>query len=395
MEYDVAIAGGGPSSLYAARRLAENGLAVVVLERKAEIGQAVNCTGIVGLDIFSEFRLAADSVLMDIQDVRLVSPEGTVHHYRHPVPFARILDRAHFDRNLAREARARGVEIRTGTEVTDVFLKEEGAELMVRASAQEARPVTARAMVIATGIHHDLNKKLGLGYPKRFMHGAQFEAECQSEGPATIYLGRSFAPGGFAWAVPSGPGRVKYGLVTDKNPLACFRRFQARHLSFLNGNFQETNIQFKPIAQGLVSKSFGHRVLALGEAAGQVKTTTGGGISFGLRCANIAADVLSCMLRKGIGPGNPLAEYERRWKESIQKEIRVGYYARRVWGRLGDDRIEKIFQLAQTDGILPLVREKGNFDWHSELILALLRRASSFGLLAGVHKGLPPETGLQ
>jgi len=114
----------------------------------------------------------------------------------------------------------------------------------------------------------------------------------------------------------------------------------------------------------------------VGEAAGQTKTTTGGGISYGLACADLAADViLECFGRSSFGAAG-LAEYERRWKTLLQKEIRVGHYTRRMCSRLSDGQVESLFHLARTDGIVPIIRDKADFDRHSGLIFALLERLS-------------------
>ena len=71
---------------------------------------------------------------------------------------------------------------------------------------------------------------------------------------------------------------------------------------------------------------------------------------------------------------NALAEYEKLWKRDLRKEILIGYYTRRIYGKLSDMQTEKIFQIAKNDGAIPLVKEKGNFDWHSDLLFALFKR---------------------
>ena len=147
-------------------------------------------------------------------------------------------------------------------------------------------------------------------------------------------------------------------------------------------------IQSKPIAQGLLSKTYGDRVLAVGEAAGQVKTTTGGGIFFGLLCSDFAAEVLGARIRENHLSSHGLFEYEKLWKNAIQKEILVGYYTRKICERLSDSQIESMFQIAKSDGVLPLIKKKGNFDWQSEVILALAKRAPFKSLQSVCSKGL-------
>ncbi len=384
MDYDVAVIGAGPSGLHTARRLAERGFDVLVLEKKSRVGEAVNCTGLIGTEVFDEFGLSTDSVLRRVQDVKLVSPGGISLDYHHPSCFAHVVDRDRFDQEIGEQARAAGVKIRTGAAVQDVVRSKDHVEVRAVTAVDEPAAFTARAVVIATGIQQDLSRKLDLGRPAKHLHGVQVEAEVEAEEPLTIFAGRSFAPGGFAWAVPSQPGRAKYGLITERDARQGFKAFRRMYLKDKPVHFEERSVAYKPIAQGLMSHTFGSRVLAVGEAAGQVKTTTGGGVAFGLRCAEIAADVLAAQLGKGSTMETGLAEYERLWKRELRTEILLGYYARRIWARLNDAHIERVFQFVRSDGVIPIIREKGNFDRHGELILALLRRFNLFGILDGI-----------
>jgi digeranylgeranylglycerophospholipid reductase len=152
----------------------------------------------------------------------------------------------------------------------------------------------------------------------------------------------------------------------------------------------ETRIRTKPVAQGLLSGTFGERVLAVGEAAGQTKTTTGGGISYGLACADLAAAVVRACFDRSSFAAADLAGYESLWKGLLRKEIVVGHLTRRMCARLSDGRVETLFQLARTDGIVPIIREKADFDWHSGLIFALLHRLSFMKFFRDVKDRLGP-----
>jgi len=135
------------------------------------------------------------------------------------------------------------------------------------------------------------------------------------------------------------------------------------------------NILTKPIAQGLITKSSGNRILVVGEAAGQVKTTTGGGIFFGLLCSDIASKEIMQRFEKDALSEQDLSVYEKNWKKEIQKEILVGYYTRKICEKLSDSQVENMFQIARNNGVIPLIKKKGNFDWQSDVILALAKRA--------------------
>jgi digeranylgeranylglycerophospholipid reductase len=387
---DVIVVGGGPSGLRAAGRLAASGLAVRVLERKPGVGDNVLCTGIVGREVFDEFGLDRGSVLREIRTVRLVSPFSTVLTYEHPRPFACVVDRERFDGALAAAAVAAGAEVACGVRVDDVAVDGEGVRVSVRGPDGSPSRQAAAVAVLATGVDFGLQKKLGLAVPRDFLNGAQVERADPGDDTTTLFFGRDVAPGAFAWSVPSGPGRARIGLLTKADPKSRLERLLESNFGGSSGLDGETPIRTKPVAQGLLAGTFGERVLTVGEAAGQTKTTTGGGISYGLACADLAAAaVRECFDRSSFAAAD-LAAYERRWKALLKKEIVVGHTTRRMCARLSDGRVESIFQLAATDGIVPIIREKAEFDWHSGLIFALLHRLSFMKFFRDVKDRLGP-----
>jgi digeranylgeranylglycerophospholipid reductase len=376
--HDVVVIGAGPSGLNAARRLAEGGLDTVVLERKSEIGSSVICTGIVGKEAFRDFDLSEDSVLRDIEEVKIISPYSTHITYRHPKAFANVVDRKRFDRNLADVAQSKGVEIKLDSHVLDISVNNNGVEVLSKIQSKYLQKTSAKMAIIATGIDYKLNKKLGLGYPKDYLYGIQSEIETDIFDSTHILVGNSITSGAFAWVVPLNGKKVRAGLVTEANPKICFHNLINRLNLKKEQNLNKNHIQFRAIAQGLVSKTYGERILSVGEAAGQVKTTSGGGIYYGLLCAELASEVILKSFRQGSFSAKVFAEYEKLWRKALQREILVGYYARKLCGKLTDPQMEKIFQIARSDGIIPLIKDKGNFDWHSELVLALIKRIPLF-----------------
>ena len=387
-EYDVAVVGGGPSGLQTARLLAERGLHVVLFEKKDEIGADVVCTGIVGREIFHEFGLPEDSLLGDLRTMTVVGPSGGSLHYEHPSTFAAIVDRGHFDGSLASIARQAGAEIRTGRRVVSVSLSSKGIRLRTRSDRGESGSCSASILVLATGIHHDLQTGLGLGSPRAFLRGVQSEAETTLDAEPAIYLGTGIAPGAFGWAVPTTPGRMKIGLITDKDPARCFARLlDVLRLDGRRGE-AEAAVRIKPIAQGLVARTSGERVLVVGEAAGQVKTTTGGGIYYGLLGARVASDIVMKAVQARDFRASFLSEYDRLWRAVLKREILIGHYVRKAFAALDDRQIEKLMDVARQDGVIPLVRARGHFDWQSGLLVELLRQAPIFRLFREI--GRPP-----
>ena len=387
---DVIVVGAGPSGLRTAAKLAGAGLDVRVLEKKPRAGSGVVCTGIVGREVFDDFGIDRGSVVEELRRVRLVSPFATELVYEHPRPFACVVDRDRFDGALSEAAAAAGASIDCGTRVEAIAVNADGVEIVARSGDGAVRRERAAVAVLATGVDFGLHKRLGLSSPRDFLKGAQVECVHPGADMTTLFFGRDVAPGAFAWSVPAGGGRARIGLLTHKDPRACLHRLLERRFAGVRVTDEQSAIRTKPVAQGLLARTFGDRVLAVGEAAGQTKTTTGGGISYGLACADLAAEVVrGCFDRSSFGRAD-LAGYERRWKALLQKEILIGQYTRRMCARLSDGRIESLFQLARVDGIVPIIRDRADFDRHSGLIFALLQRLSFIRFFREVRDRLGP-----
>ena len=114
---------------------------------------------------------------------------------------------------------------------------------------------------------------------------------------------------------------------------------------------------------------------SVGDAAGQVKPTTGGGVYYGLICANIAADTANQALNIGDLSKKNLSGYETGWRGVLGKELQIGYLARRMYENLSDQQIERIFDLVKEYNLHNelLNSPDFSFDWHSGPLLKTLR----------------------
>jgi flavin-dependent dehydrogenase len=129
----------------------------------------------------------------------------------------------------------------------------------------------------------------------------------------------------------------------------------------------------KILPLGSIERTFDNRLLVLGDAAGLVKPTTGGGIYYGLVSGALAGDVASSGLRKDRLDAGHLGQYERRWRRRIAAELEAQTALRQVAERLNDSEIDALFDLALTDGIMPIVRKTVRFNHHRHLVRALFK----------------------
>jgi flavin-dependent dehydrogenase len=213
-----------------------------------------------------------------------------------------------------------------------------------------------------------------------FLQSAQLETPFPARPEIEVRFGREVAPSGFAWLVPIRRGAVPHARIGLMSATKIRERF-SRLLSHLcaSVHIDPTHIpapRLKMLPLGPVSKTFSDRVLAVGDAAGLVKPTTGGGIHYSLLSGSLAAEVLDGGLRRDRLQAGALGQYERLWRRRLGQEIRVGLAFRRIAARLSDASIDEIIELARVNGVIPLLQETASFNWHRKAAIALLGHPS-------------------
>jgi digeranylgeranylglycerophospholipid reductase len=384
--HDLAVVGGGPAGLHLAFRMAEAGYETVVFDRRSEIGSRRICTGIIGAEAFHHLGLPRRSIIGGIQSLRFISPSGTALDYRHSSLLAHIVDRSIFDRDLALRAQQAGATIVTGAQVKNLSVGTQAVRIETSGESLDTNICDSRLVALATGVGSSLNRRAGLGQVSAFMHAVQASVPIRESVEHTYcFAGREIAPGGFGWMVPV-KGYARVGLMADRNAPDYFAKLMERVAPFRTEPEQHVAANYKRIAQAFSGPSFAARAVAVGESAGQVKTTTGGGIYYALLGAGHAFDTLSQALERGRCDAGFLADYERRWKGQLEQERSTGLYYRQLWTSLSDRKLETLFKLARINGIIPLVRKTANFDWHRNVLTSVSR----YGLVRRIL-GLPAE----
>lgn len=371
--YDVIVIGGGPVGSHLAYRLAGMGYQVVVVEQKKKLGEPVCCTGIISRECVRSLFIDDDVILRWANGARFFSPSGQLLSLYRPEPQACIVDRAAFNVALARRAQDEGVAYVLNSQVTEVMVNRDRVRIEAT-TGQELNLLEARVVVLATGFGGKLMARLGLGKVGDFVMGAQAEVATNGAEEIEVYLGQAIAPAFFAWLVPTSSQKALVGLLTRHRPGFWLRKWLLSLLSQGKIASAEVKINYDGIPLKPLARTYADRLLVVGSAAGQVKPTTGGGIYYGLLCADIAADNLQRALNRGDLSARSLAGYERAWQRKLGQELKIGYWARQTYQRLSDRQIDQIFNIIKANGIdeALLQAEDLSFDWHGRAVLKLI-----------------------
>ncbi len=371
--YDVIVIGGGPVGSYVAYKLAGMGYDVVVLEQKEKLEGRVCCAGIISQGCVSSFAIDDSVVLRRVSSAKLFSPSGRLLRLWRQETQACIVDRSAFDIAIASWAQGKGAQYVLSSPVKGIEVGDDGVRVEA-ARWEEGLNFEARAVVIATGFGSRLVGRLGLGKIGDFVMGVQAEVETIGVDEVEVYFGQGVAPGFFAWLVPTAPPKALVGLLSRRSPGLYLRKLISSLLAQGKIVSDEAELSHRGISLKPLPRTYSRRIVVVGDAAGQVKPTTGGGIYYGLLCADIAADNLYRALDDNDLSARNLASYEREWKKKLGRELKIGYYARKFYERLSDKQIDRIFNIIKSNGIdeTLLKADDLSFDWHGEVILRLL-----------------------
>ena len=371
--YDVIVVGAGPAGCRTAARLAGAGHHTLVLERHAGAGERVCCTGILGAECVNTYHFPEAVRLHAASSARLISPNGAAIHISRDSVQAYVIDRAAGDAWLATQAAAAGAEFAYRADVNDVRVTADGVSL----TCADGTEYRGRAAVIASGYGRGFTERIGLGRCPDAVMGVQVEAPVTGVKEVEVHFGSAFAPGFFAWVVPLSADRARIGLIARRDVKRCLADFLA--YIKLEGRLAgaPTPARYGGIPMRPLKQSYAPRLLAVGDAAGQAKPLTGGGVYYALLAADIAADVLDESLRRDDLSAVALAAYQRGWQRLLKRELDHSYTARRAFEHLSDGQISRIFGIIDRSGVMNrLAAAKDlSFDWHATVIRALAAQA--------------------
>lgn len=382
---DVIVVGGGPSGSFAALKLAELGLDVTVYEEHGDIGIPSHCAGhlsIQGLSRLGTYPLPTAIVENTFRGATFHSPGNRRFSVHFASPVTCAVHRALFDKHLAKEAQDAGAEYHLGSRVESLAI-ENGVVKGVRVRQKgKAEKKQAKIVIDAEGISSRILKETGLKglNPHMLVNGVEAEVENVRDtqlDTVEVFLGAEYAPGFYAWLIPKRDGKAKVGLAAKgRNPKELLQKLMTKHPASSRKlrNARIVQTMFHPLTLGgLISKSYSNGFLAVGDAASQVKPTTGGGVVFGMTCAAVAAEVANMAIRQGDFSSKSLSVYQQRCNEALSLDVKMMVRMRKTLDAMSDKRLDGLIGLCTKLSLDKTLQKVEDIDFQGRTLLHALR----------------------
>ncbi len=372
-ETDAIIVGGSLSGLLAARAIAKAGFRVKIFEEDLEIGLPERCDGLVSMRCLETIGIAPTNSLVQnrIKGAILHSPSGLKAEISAKSHRLLVLDRRRFDLELARKASKSGAEIDLGQRVANIVEKNGVVNIYTNYSSQ-----TARWIVNASG-YSSLPRRV-----TNTLQAAKFEVYGDWFDPdkVEIFFDQNKAPGFFIWVIPINGNKAKVGVAgRGVNQFKILDQFVNARGGIV---IKKTAAQI--VIGGPIRRFVSGHVVSVGDAAGQAKPTTGGGIFCGgvggLLAGRYIADSLT------TGDSSRVEDYERSWRRYFGREFDLLLRVRRMLGRFDNDKIDKVIEAAAASEALTQISLESDFDFHALAFLKALGLRNALNL-AGILAG--------
>ena len=356
MGFDVVIAGGSISGLLCAREISSKGFSVLVIEEDYEIGTPEHCGGLVSISGLNEIGIIPFRKTFEhkIDHAKITAPNGNSFTINSKKQKVIEINRRELDKQIAFQAQNNGAVIKVKTSF------QEKTKTGIRTNEEN---IDCRIFVDARGVSSLIHRdRTGI------LSSAQYEiyAKWIRNGKVEVIFDQEKYPGFFAWIIPSSEGKGKVGIagrgINVSETMDGFLKDK--------GEFSTIRKIFAPIwIKGPIKKFVEDETVFIGDAAGQAKPTTAGGIFTSGMGGVFAGQAISKFLKTDNRAD--LKQYQERWTSRFGKEFEKQSLARKVLERIDNDAINQLFD-SITPEIIKEISEKDDFDFHTGSIIRLL-----------------------
>ncbi len=324
----ISIIGGGPIGAKLGFELAKKGEEVSIFEEHEKIGEPVQCTGLLTRDIKKYMKIKKEFLVNKIKRIVLHSKkEKTILRTKEYV-----VDRTRFDQNLINQARRAGARIMKKHKLTGLMNK--------KIVFNNKKKIDSDIIIGADGPFSKVNELYRINpVNNNYLIGYQKIIETKKEFNPDEYHAHfsEETPHFFTWIVPENNKKIRVGTAVkmgEKNIKKRLDKFIKKEE--INGKIINTNSGAIPLFQ-LFYKVKKKNVYLIGDAARQIKASTGGGIIPGL---------------KAVGPTTKaVMENKEPGINGLRKELFLHLMIRKTLNNLSNESYDEIIRIFKDDKI--------------------------------------------
>ena len=304
-----------------------------------------------------------------IESAEIIAPNGSKFTIDSQNQKVAEIDRRELDKQMAFQAQSRGAKIKVGTrfqEITKSGIRTNNGNIDCKIFV-DARGISSLIQRDRTGV----------------ILSAQYEiyADWIKKGKVQVIFDQEKYPGFFAWIIPSGEGKGKVGVagkgIKASETIESFLKEK--------GDYSIIRTIFAPIwIKGAIQNFIDGKTVIVGDAAGQAKPTTAGGIFTSGMGGIYAGEAISKFLK--TDNTKELEQYQKKWTSRFGEEFERQIFARKILEKIDNKTINKLFAIV-TPKIIEDISEKEDFDFHSSSIIKLLGIRGSIKTAQAIIEG--------
>ncbi len=384
MDYDVIVVGAGPVGSTFARNIAKKGFKVLILEKKIQIGQPLQCAGLLGTSIRKINDLPKHVIINEVFGANIYSPSSNRLYVNKNEPHAYVIDRIKYDDYLSKEAINAGADILFKHNVMNVDSKR---GIVTFKNSGGINQLSARIIIGADGPNSIVSKSINSS--AEHMKAAQYLIKLNdaiNTDNVNLYLNNYLAPG-FKWFIPIDNHHMRFGV---------FGNYDYKTLTNQLNNLLKIKKEYNPV---ILEKYYGkipifspnkkiyeNRVLLLGDAASQTKPTTGGGLVLAFNCSKIAVGIVERNLEQKNNIN--LKDYQSLYKKFFFNELKVQKKISNIFASLTDSDLDNLFIKLNEKNVEKIISDIGDIDSQSFLLKELFKTGVLFDILPNIGRGV-------
>jgi geranylgeranyl reductase family protein len=348
----IAIIGAGPTGAHCAYYLAKEGYEVEIYEEHSTVGKPVQCTGLVTKSFEKIIPDTEDFLVNKLNKVIVHAPNGKTAEIKTE---ELVLDRTRLDQHLMKKAQKAGARLLTGHKAIKIKQDKENEKSEITfLNDKKTKTVDCDILIGADGPMSLTAESIG-AQKQKFWFGAQALARMPvDKNTYHTYFGDSY-PKFFGWNVPEAHNLTRIGIAGENKTRQNFEKLikkfpEAEIIEMQGGIIPKYNPETK-IQQG--------NTYLVGDAATQVKATTGGGIIPGMISAEKLAK--SIIEKK---------DYKTLLKP-VEKELRISLMIRKTLNNFTEKDYNRLVETLNKESVQKILSENDR-DNPSKIVFKVL-----------------------